>query len=479
MILIPTSIHAIDKTVLQLINKYQLNQEESVFNQLVYGIRYLDLRVGYSKVKNRPEELWIYHDIFRTDNSLNEILEQIKKFLELTSSEIVIIDFHRFTVGFQNEDQQTELERHEKVVDLLFNTLGSFIVPSYLGQNAPLNEYLALGKRLFVGYAGRSRLLGAKSTLDDQYHPLQFGLNLSQSPEHQVRDVDADKQDTNQTGVAGGFSLANNQEDQLEHEVSDRRIGTRVYNRLKSLKLISHSFSKRSIQLDRASQNKPTGSNQPKRAGNVYKGKQSAGPTAPDRKVPTSSRLLSQYPPNAEQSFNSKLSLLFNPVHHVWPNTDKEETLRQFIEQSTCRKYFGELNSLMAELTPTVFGVISDKYDGTRRLSSLTNRMVSDLVRSKFLHCINLVATDYFLGNDLIRLTIYANKMRQHQDKSLDLEPANQCNSFRHIRPLLEKSRAADSSPHQSSPSSTSLSSFQSDGISDLFTSFFRRIFNL
>lgn len=477
--------------MLQLINKYQLNQEESVFNQLVYGIRYLDLRVGFSKVRNRPEELWIYHDIFRTDNSLNEILNQIKRFLELARGEIVIIDFHRFTVGFQNEDPETELERHGRVLDLLFTTLGDYIVPSYLGQNAPLNEYISLNKRLFVGYAGRSRLLSMQSAgaTTDEHSALQLGTinhNYQLPVPQQVRDIDADKQDdNNQTVAAGGlpqaYAITNNEDDHQDRP--DRRIGTRVYNRLKSLKLISHSFSKRSIELHKETREGTSNNNNKKqtttiiKSGNVYKAKHS-GQQHSDRSMKIVNSQLA-LPSLTPQSFSSKLTLLFNPVHHVWPNTDKEDTLRQFIEHSACRKYFGELNSLMAELTPTVFGAISDKYDGIRRLSSLTNRMVGDLIRSKFLHCINLIATDYFLGNDLIRLTIYANKMRQHHRNTNDLDSMqSQCKSFRQIRPLLERSKTLESNQVLSSSTTASINSYQSEGISDLITSFFKRIFN-
>jgi hypothetical protein len=250
-----------------------------------------------------------------------------------------------------------------------------------------------------------------------------LSANYQQQQQHQqhIRDVDADKQEdaSNQTTTIETVHgrVLNTQDD--HQEMSDRRIGTRVYNRLKSLKLISHSFSKRSIELHKDNNNKPA-------------------------------------------------------------NTDKEDTLKQFVEQSACRKYFGELHSLMAELTPTVFGAISDKYDGIRRLSSMTNRMVSDLIRSKFLHCINLVATDYFLGNDLIRLTIYANKMRQQHNRNNDLDSLGECKSFRYIKPLLERSKVFESNSMQSSSSTTLHNSYQSDsGISDLFTSFFKRIFNL
>lgn len=499
-----------DRTALQMINKYQVNQDTTVFEQLLMGIRSLDLRVGFSKVKHRPERLWIYHDIFRTDNSLQDVLEQVKLFLESTTSELIIMDFHRFTVGFQNEDMETQLERHAKVLELLFQVLGNYIVPSYLGQNAPIQEYISMNKRLVVGYSQRSQLLGAFQQLlsasdgDENQRPsthhqaIQFGPQVV--VQQQPRDIDADQQDANHPNgsqvlikpVLRQLAGSHHQDDEQEQEgaeedqeQTDRWMGTRIYNRLKSLKLINHSFSKRFSEPN-DSQDADGSEKRARSRGNIYKSPprlpsivQSAAATQLDylhrsMKVTQSNALTADSP-------NSKLALLFNHVHHIWPNTDKEEQLRQFLEQSTCRKYFGELHSLMAELTPTVFGAISDKYDGLRSLAHKTNRMVSDLIRSKFLHCVNIVATDFHLGNDIVRLAIYANRLRLHNHRHVELESdKQQCKSFRPLKPLLDLDRnksGTEATTDQNS--SRDSSTYPPDGISDLFSTFFKRIFNL
>ena len=402
----------LDKTVLQMINKYQLNQDESIFNQLVYGIRHLDLRVGYSKVKHRPERLWIYHDIFRTDVSLNEVLEHVRRFLELTSHEIIIMDFHRFTVGFLNEHLSTQRERHANVIEMLFEKLGNYLVPSYLGQHAPLNEYIALGKRLIVGYADRSTLVSDQHSL--------FG-SLSQDKRQQlIRDVDAIKQD--QEDALAAEQLSQNKSDHLAEAQADRRMGSRIYNKLKSLKLISRSFSKRSAE---EPSRPPAG--EPLRNGRRQQQQQQV------------MRLSASE--GDELAMVSRAALFFPPVRHLWPNKDTLDGLAQYMNETTCRKYFGELRSMMVELTPTVFGAISDKYDGNRRLAQLANRPVTDWIRDRWLHCINIVASDFFLGNDLIRLSIISNRMRGLNHRNVDLSVQSQCRSFRRIEHLLDKSR--------------------------------------
>lgn len=108
------------------------------------------------------------------------------------------------------------------------------------------------------------------------------------------------------------------------------------------------------------------------------------------------------------------------------------------MNETTCRKYFGELRSMMAELTATVFGIITDKYDGNRQLAQLVNRPVTDWIRDRWWHCINIVSTDFFLGNDLIRLAIHANRLRITRHNT---DPNYyKCPTFRRIQPTIEQS---------------------------------------
>lgn len=392
----------LDKSVLHIINKYQMNQDECIFNQLVFGIRHLDLRVGYSKVKQRPERFWIYHDIFRTEVSISDVLKQVKRFLDLTSHEIVIMDFHRFTVGFQNENASIQKERHSKLIDLIFKQVGNYIVPSYLGQHAPLNEYVSMGKRLIIGYANKGNILGSQV---DQAYKL---LNSPDKPP--LRDIDTIQQEETIDSLRDNTS-----ERQFEHQQqSDRRVGTRIFNKLKSLKLISNSFSKRSISGETKQSSESS--------------KLTSSTSNEDDLHETGSHDV------------SRASLFFSPVRHLWPNKDTIEGLANYMNETTCRKYFGELRSMMVELTPTVFGAIADKYDGNRKLAQQVNRPITDWIRDRWLHCINIVASDFFLGNDLIRLAIHANKMRvvNRNDPNLN---SGRCKSFKHIEHLLDKSK--------------------------------------
>lgn len=421
-----TYLKSLDKSALNMINKYQMNQDETIFNQLVYGIRYLDLRVGFNKVKQRPERLWIYHDIFRTDVSVDEVLEQVRRFLDLTSHEVIIMDFHRFTVGFQNENQATQRERHSKLVELIFRKLGPYIVPSYLGQHAPLSELVSAGKRLVVGYAARSMLL------DSNELSILGLLNASdKSIKKPVRDIDAPGQDQEDFALTSDTVSGDNVSKQKT--VADRRAGLGLYNKLKSLKLLGRNISKRSLNSPRFLHSSDA-TRATAKVTDEYELREGNG------RAGSSIGLSSAEPDNSQKL--AKVALFFPQVRHLWPDKDSIEGLAQYMNNTTCRRYFGELRSMMVELTPTVFGAISDKYDGNRRLAQQVNRPVTDWIRDRWLHCINIVASDYFLGNDLIQMSIYANKMRAHHSRNTHTMLASgQCRSFVRLGHLLDKSK--------------------------------------
>ncbi len=99
-----------------------------MYSQLVYGIRYLDIRVGYYPAY--PEKFWVNHNFYRM-RPLSEIVKDVARFVDETN-EIVILDFHRhvtstftcktyfklmsysdslhrFPVGFTSQDRHSKL----------------------------------------------------------------------------------------------------------------------------------------------------------------------------------------------------------------------------------------------------------------------------------------------------------------------------------------------------------------------------------
>ncbi|UXI23162.1 ectonucleotide pyrophosphatase/phosphodiesterase family member 5-like [Sarcoptes scabiei] len=250
------------------LDKYIYCQDESVWNQLVYGIRFLDLRLSYdNKPKNERDRIWIAHGPVRIDILLTDVLEQILAFILSTHQEIIILDFHRFEEGLEESLSDID-QRHAIIERLIFDYLGSFLIPVELGMNRPINKLIAMNKRIYVGYAREKR--------------------------------------------------------------------NRMFFHMNAL--------------------------------------------------------------------------------HVWPGTDDTGLLFRHLNDRSCRLSSLPLTSypisLMGALTPRIFGLIRDKYDGLRSLAEQINHDLSIQVFEQWWQCMNVLCTDYFLGNNIIELTIEANLHR-------------------------------------------------------------------
>jgi len=131
-----------DDTILM---RYSVNQEEDIWTQLLFGIRYFDLRVSY--FSHTPERFWLVHD-FVKHNPLYETIYAVKRFLSMTK-ELVILDFHRFVSGFDGPDEQ---EHHAELVDYIKSELEEFMVPVWMGKGVTMNDLWDLNRTLIVTY---------------------------------------------------------------------------------------------------------------------------------------------------------------------------------------------------------------------------------------------------------------------------------------------------------------------------------------
>lgn len=69
-------------------------QTMSVMEQLIYGVRYLDINVGYD-AKDEDKKWWYAVDETMRLVPLQEIFDQMKKFL-VNTNEIIILDIQKF-----------------------------------------------------------------------------------------------------------------------------------------------------------------------------------------------------------------------------------------------------------------------------------------------------------------------------------------------------------------------------------------------
>ncbi|XP_074098536.1 PI-PLC X domain-containing protein 1 [Cotesia typhae] len=153
-----------DLTRKDAFQKYLLTQDRDVWTQLVHGIRYLDIRVGHypppmhngshsaDDANHTSGRFWVNHDVIRI-NPLANIIRDVRNFLDVARGEVVILDFHRFPVGFESRPS-----RHRRLAIMLYREFGGLILKPSRGVDGlgpTLNEIWNSGRRLIICYGDK------------------------------------------------------------------------------------------------------------------------------------------------------------------------------------------------------------------------------------------------------------------------------------------------------------------------------------
>ncbi|KXJ76907.1 hypothetical protein RP20_CCG008603 [Aedes albopictus] len=126
-----------------IVTKYSLTQDDDIRKQLLQGVRYIDLRVGYYKVSN--PQFWANHGITRL-HPLKQILSQVRDYA-LETNEIIILDVQEFPVGFGKQ-----YDVHDKLVRLLNETLHDVMADPSISWDGRLSEIWAGNKTVILCY---------------------------------------------------------------------------------------------------------------------------------------------------------------------------------------------------------------------------------------------------------------------------------------------------------------------------------------
>lgn len=122
--------------------KYAITQDESIYNVLVFGLRYIDLRAGY--LEGEPEEpYWVVHGL-TVWRPLRVVLDQLRSFVEATG-EMVVVEVGGFTF-FETT------EHHEGCIALITEELSEVMAPASLGWGVSLDQFLQSSATLIVTY---------------------------------------------------------------------------------------------------------------------------------------------------------------------------------------------------------------------------------------------------------------------------------------------------------------------------------------
>lgn len=125
-----------------MVNTLNFSQDDSVYEQLVHGIRYFDIRAAH--YPETVEKFWINHDYWRV-RPLQEIISDVKKFV-METNEIIFLDFHRFPVGFNDSV-------HEDFTKFLLKELGFLLAPKSLTVKSTPDDLWKIKKPILLSYA--------------------------------------------------------------------------------------------------------------------------------------------------------------------------------------------------------------------------------------------------------------------------------------------------------------------------------------
>ncbi|XP_017049098.1 PI-PLC X domain-containing protein 1-like [Drosophila ficusphila] len=126
-----------------LVTKYALTQDDDIRGQLMHGVRYLDIRVGY--YRSSPEPFFIYHGITK-QRPLQEVINQVRDFVYDTN-EIVIFGLKEFPVGFGKG-----LGVHRLLISYLRDQFQDIIAHPSLTWRASLRDIWARKQNVFLAY---------------------------------------------------------------------------------------------------------------------------------------------------------------------------------------------------------------------------------------------------------------------------------------------------------------------------------------
>lgn len=151
-----------DLTRRDIFQRYLLTQDRDVWTQLVHGIRYLDIRVGYypsrpngtalGEESNSVNRFWVNHDVIRI-TPLSAIIKDVRNFLDVARGEVVIMDFHRFPVGLEGRPS-----RHRRLATILHREFGDLILKpdrGVVGLGPTLNDIWTGAGRLIISYGDK------------------------------------------------------------------------------------------------------------------------------------------------------------------------------------------------------------------------------------------------------------------------------------------------------------------------------------
>ena len=138
----PNLIRKFGKLVKPVVYNWSVTQSMTIYEQLRSGIRYLDLRVAY-RTADKNSEIRVLHGLFGW--TIDQVLDEVNRFVANYPKEIVILDFNHF--------YKMDQAAHKTLADTLDASFSKILrAPGAQGPNVTLQEMWKKKENVIVIY---------------------------------------------------------------------------------------------------------------------------------------------------------------------------------------------------------------------------------------------------------------------------------------------------------------------------------------
>ena len=136
----PNLIRKFGKLVKPVVYNWSVTQSMTIYQQLSSGIRYLDLRVAY---RTADKKIRVLHGLFGW--TIDQVLDEVNRFVANYPKEIVILDFNHF--------YKMDQAAHKTLADTLDASFSKILrAPGAQGPNVTLQEMWENEEKVIVIY---------------------------------------------------------------------------------------------------------------------------------------------------------------------------------------------------------------------------------------------------------------------------------------------------------------------------------------
>jgi len=122
------------------------SQSASVYQQLMSGARYIDLRACFLQTPHDKSGTWVAHHGIVPGVAVQEILNDVKRFVDEHAKEVVVLELSHFG---ECTDRKPTLQENALLVKTVLSTFGKLLVPKAQGFRDLVRQLVAKNTRVY------------------------------------------------------------------------------------------------------------------------------------------------------------------------------------------------------------------------------------------------------------------------------------------------------------------------------------------